>query len=53
VLVVVAVVTTATMLVAGGCVGRKDRNDDHVGPLSFRPDNREHTMPAPGSPPPT
>jgi hypothetical protein len=40
-------VAVATAALAGGCVGRRDRNDDHVGPYSFRPDDREHTMPAP------
>jgi hypothetical protein len=33
----------AALLVTTGCVGRASRNDDHVGPYSYRPDAREHT----------
>ena len=39
-LVAVGVVT----MVAAGCIGQKSRNDDYVGPHSFRPDAREHTL---------
>jgi hypothetical protein len=35
--------------VATGCVGQRSRNDDHVGPSSFRPDAREHTLGPTGS----
>jgi hypothetical protein len=31
------------LLMTTGCVGRPSRNDDHVGPYSYRPDAREHT----------
>jgi hypothetical protein len=50
-LALVAGVTMALGTLAGGCVGREDRNDDHVGPYSFRPDSREHTLSAPDRPP--
>jgi hypothetical protein len=43
--------TVAVAVLAAGCVGREDRNDDHVGPYSFRPDSREHTLRAPDRPP--
>ena len=35
---------------AAGCVGQHSRNDDHVGPFSYRPDAREHTLAPPDLP---
>jgi hypothetical protein len=32
------------LVVTTGCVGQPSRNDDHVGPTSYRPDAREHTL---------
>jgi hypothetical protein len=45
--VVAAVVVLVTAALASGCVGELSRNDDQVGPDSYRPDAREHTMAAP------
>ena len=43
-----AVVAALVAVLAAGCVGETSRNDDRVGPYSFRPDAREHTL---GPPP--
>jgi hypothetical protein len=45
-----AVVTALVAALVAGCVGETSRNDDRVGPYSFRPDPREHTLGPPGGP---
>lgn len=32
------------LLAAAGCVGQISRNDDQVGPYSYRPDARDHRI---------
>jgi hypothetical protein len=45
---VAAAIGLSAWLAATGCVGQASRNDDHVGPWSYRPDARDHTQPTPG-----